>query len=117
MDEIDCEQKRALTARGTLMPEARSAKKLEALQLEHKIAVEDDERRFAHDNVWTSCCLRLDKRGVVFFAQLAISVGIAGFSVGMMAAYPDDCATFSRYSPLLTLVGGIWLPQPNLKNA
>lgn len=107
---------RALTARGTLMPEAKSTPRLNPMLVAHQIEVEDDNRRFEHENVWASCCLRLDRRGVVYFAQLFISIGLATFCIAMMATN-QDCATFARFSPLLTLIAGVWLPQPSLKGS
>jgi hypothetical protein len=63
--------------------------------------------------VWESCCLRLDKRIVVFMSQLSTSLTIIFFCMFMLCAY-RDCETFARYSPLLTLVIGVWLPQPRM---
>ena len=108
---------RALTARGSLMPEAKSAPRLNPLLVAHQIEVDNEQRHFEHENVWASCCLRLDRRGVVYFAQLAISVGAAAFSIAMMASHPEDCAVFSRFSPILSLVLGVWMPQPSLKGS
>ncbi len=84
--------------------------------VQHKIAVEDDERKFDHSYKWESCCLRVDKRALSFFTQAAFSAGIVAFTVGMMVVN-QDCATFSRYSPLLTLVVGVWLPSPQMRDS
>ena len=83
--------------------------------LQHKIEVEDDERKFNHDYTWTSCCLRVDKRALNYFTQASFSAAIVIFCITMLINN-QDCATFSRYSPLLTLVVGVWLPNPNLKH-
>ena len=82
----------------------------------HKIAVEDNEREFAHKYYWSSCCLRVDKRALAFFTQAAFSGSIVTFCIVMLITAPD-CETFSRYSPLLTLVVGVWLPSPQLKDS
>jgi len=63
--------------------------------------------------VWESCCLRLDKRIVVFMSQLSTSLAIIFFCMYMLCTH-RDCDTFARYSPLLTLVIGVWLPQPRM---
>ena len=65
----------------------------------------------------TGCrvCFKMDKRAVSYFSQLTISISLCAFTIGMMAVN-QDCATFSRYSPLLTLIAGIWMPQPSMKN-
>ena len=85
------------------------------LVTKHKIDVEDDERKFDHSYKLESCCLRVDKRALSFFTQAAFSASIVEFTVGMMVVN-QDCATFSRYSPLLTLVVGVWLPSPHLRD-
>ena len=82
----------------------------------HKIAVEDNEREFEHKYQWSSCCLRVDKRALSFFTQAAFSGSIVAFCIAMLIT-AQDCATFSRYSPLLTLVVGVWLPSPQLKDS
>ena len=80
----------------------------------HQIAVDDDERAYQHKTTWKSCCLLLDKRATIFFAQLTFSLIIVGFCVGMLISN-QDCPTFSRWSPLLVLILGVWLPQPSLR--
>ena len=82
----------------------------------HKIAVEDNQIEFEHKYTWNSCCLRVDKRALLFFTQAGFSAAIAGFCVGMLIIN-QDCPTFSRYSPLLGLVIGVWLPSPQLKDS
>lgn len=82
----------------------------------HQIAVEDNQIEFEHKYQWNSCCLRVDKRALLFFTQATFSVAVAGFCIGMLIS-AQDCATFSRYSPLLGLVIGVWLPSPQLKDS
>jgi len=36
----------------------------------HKIQVEDEERKFAHETTWRSCCLTVDKRALLYFGQM-----------------------------------------------
>ena len=79
-----------------------------------KVEADKEERKFNHSVMWRSCCLEVDRRAVSFFSQLAFSVVIVAFCVVMLGMF-QDCATFSRYSPLVTLVIGIWLPQPQLR--
>ena len=93
------------------MKEARAPPKLDQKLVQHQIDIEDGEIKFKHENYWVSCCLKMDKRAVSYFSQLTISISLCAFTIGMMAVN-QDCATFSRYSPQLTLVVGIWLPQP-----
>ncbi len=88
---------------------------LRAQVAEHAIKVEDDERKFNHAYTWNSCCLRVDRRALSFFTQAAFSAAIVGFCIAMLSI-SQDCETFSRYSPLLTLVIGVWLPSPKLNS-
>ncbi len=82
---------------------------------EHKIAVDDEERKFQHETTWNSCCLKVDKRALVYFTQAGFSAVIVAFCITLLGLN-QDCETFSKYSPLLTLVVGIWLPQPQMKS-
>ena len=106
-----------LTKKGTTVPPPppSSNSELQKIQFQHDIAVEDDERTFDHENRWNSCCLTVDKRAIAFFAQVAVGAIIICFCVTMLVSN-QDCATFSRYSPLLTFVVGILLPAPRLSN-
>ncbi len=79
----------------------------------HKIDVEDDNRKFEHDNYYNSCCLRCDKRALQFIVQAIFSAIVIIFCIAILL-YNQDCATFSRYGPLLGLVIGVWLPQPHM---
>ena len=54
----------------------------------HKFAVEDDERRFAHETTWRSCCLTVDKRALLYFGQMGVGILIIGFCIAMLAT--DD---------------------------
>lgn len=89
-------------------------KKENSQLVQHKIAVEDDERRFQHETVWTSCCVRVDKRAVSYITQVVFSGAIISFCIAMLAT-DQECPSFSRYSPLLTLVIGVWLPSPRMQ--
>ena len=77
----------------------------------HKFAVEDVERKFAHETTWRSCCLTVDKRALLYFGQMGVGILIITFCVAMLIQN-QDCDTFARYSPLLALVVGIMLPAP-----
>ena len=69
----------------------------------HKFQVEDDERKFQHETTWRSCCLTVDKRALLYFGQMGVGILIITFCVAMLIQN-QDCDTFARYSPLLTLV-------------
>ena len=62
---------------------------------------------------WRSCCLTVDKRAALFISQLGVGITIIGFCIGMLVNN-TDCATFSRWGPLLTFVIGVFLPAPRM---
>ena len=78
---------------------------------EHTILVEDDERAFSHEYTWTSCCLKMDKRALSFFTQAFFSLITICFCITMLVKSPGDS---EKYASLLTLVLGVWLPNPKL---
>ena len=82
--------------------------------VQHQIDVDDENRKFEHDNTYKSCCLTIDKRALNFFTQAIFSGAIIGFCITMLSTN-TDCPTFSRYSPLLTFIIGVYLPNPHLK--
>ena len=69
---------------------------------------------FKRRTLWRSGCLECDKRAVLYFSQLFMSVLIVTFCVVMMVVN-QNCETFSRFSPLLTFMLGIWFPQPQMR--
>ena len=79
----------------------------------HKIQVDAEERKFAHETTWRSCCLTVDKRALLYFGQMGVGILIISFCISMLIM-DDSCDSFARYSPLLTLVVGIMLPAPKL---
>ena len=79
----------------------------------HKIEVDNQERKFAHETGWRSCCWTVDKRALLYFGQMGVVILIIAFLHTMLAT-DDSCDSFARYSPLLTLVVGIMLPAPKL---
>lgn len=83
------------------------------IKLAHDMKAEDSQVAFEHSTMWTSCCFRLDKRAISYFGQMLVGIGLCVFCVCMLVVN-QDCATFSRYSPLLSFIVGVLLPQPQL---
>jgi len=79
-------------------------------------STEKTEREFKRKFLWKSCCMELDKRAVLFFSQLALSFVIILFCMTMLILN-QDCSTFSRWSPVVTFMVGIWFPQPQLRES
>jgi hypothetical protein len=82
---------------------------------QHRIQVEDEERKFEHDNTYKSCCLLMDKRGLIFFTQLFFSASILIFCIVQLCLKPD-CETYAKYSSMMMLIVGVYLPNPHLKD-
>ena len=73
--------------------------------IKHQIDIEDDNRKFDHDNTYNSCWFRCDKRALQFIVQAMFSAIVIIFCITILLVN-QDCATFSRYGPLLGLVIG-----------
>ena len=71
-------------------------------------------KRERYDNTWDSCCFRLDRRAAMFFSQLFISLLVMVFCLYQLLT-KSSCETDALYSGLLTLILGVYLPQPKIK--
>ena len=76
--------------------------------------VEDDERKFNHDNMYHSCCLSVDRRGLTFFTQLFFSASVLIFCIAQLSLNPD-CPTYAKYSSIMMFLVGIYIPNPNME--
>ena len=65
------------------------------------------------ENHWESCCIRIDKRAVLFFSQLMISLIIIFFCIYQLVILPD-CESKTPFMGLLTLVIGVWVNPPTM---
>jgi hypothetical protein len=73
------------------------------------------ENRIKLENTWRSCCLLVDRRALLFFSQLGISISIMGLCIFQLINHHDDCDSNQLYSGLLTMLIGIHLPQPKMR--
>ena len=83
--------------------------------LQHKIEVEDDERKFNHDNMYHSCCLSVDRRGLTFFTQLFFSASVLIFCIVQLSLNPD-CPTYAKYSSIMMFLVGVYIPNPSMNS-
>jgi len=97
------------------MDEQKNHLVLKQSMTQHKIQVDDEERKFQHDNTYKSCCLSMDKRGLIFFTQLTFSLSILIFCIVQLSINPD-CPTYAKYSSMMMLIVGVYLPNPHLKD-
>jgi hypothetical protein len=77
----------------------------EKKKLELKLA----EKKY--ENTWESCCLKTDKRAVVYFTQMIVICGIMGFSISQLIRI-NSCEGQQAYMGLLTLLIGLLMPNP-----
>ena len=75
--------------------------------IEHRIELEDEKIK----NTWQSCCITLDKRACQYFTQMAVLIGVMGFSVGMLLTH-DTCTDQQAYLSLLMMLIGLVIPAP-----
>ncbi len=69
-------------------------------------------RRVEDPEIWRSCCLDVDKRVVQFSVQVMFSLILIIFSMYMLMN-TDNCSEQQVYVSLLTLVIGVFLPNPH----
>tara|TARA_B110000503_G_C7078973_1_gene384267 strand:+ start:358 stop:747 length:390 start_codon:yes stop_codon:yes gene_type:complete len=68
-----------------------------------------------NENKWSSCCFTVDKRAVVFFSQLLITLSVVILCIYQLVKHHDNCDSNQLYSGILSMVIGIYLPQPKIK--
>lgn len=68
------------------------------------------------DSEWKSCCFKLDKDFMKFFVQITISFMVLTLSIYKLVIITNN-EDKSLYVSLLTLVLGIYTPQPTIKNS
>jgi hypothetical protein len=71
------------------------------------------EQQSIIENNWKSCCLTVDKRAVLFFSQLSISILVILFCCFQLIRL-ENCEAQSLYSGILTLILGVWCPSPKM---
>ena len=67
------------------------------------------------ENEYKSCCLKTDKRALLFFSQLSISLITLLVCIYQLITHHDDCENNQLYSNILMMILGVWVPQPNMK--
>ena len=80
-----------------------------------KDAVEIEKDLIETENTYRSCCLTSDKRALQFFSQFTICVGVLLFSMYKLIN-SEECEETQVYIGLITMIIGIYLPNPKIKN-
>lgn len=72
----------------------------------------ESETRFVRENIYTSCCCKLDKRAAHFFAQLLITLLMLFFCI-----YYIISGDPAQSGPVWALIGtfvGYWFDSPSI---
>ena len=79
-----------------------------------KDAVEIEKDLIKTENTYRSCCLTSDKRALQFFSQFTLCVGVLLFSMYKLIN-SNECEETQVYIGLITMIIGIYIPQPVIK--
>lgn len=80
-----------------------------------KDAVEIEKELIQTENTYRSCCLVVDRRALQFFSQFTICVGVLLFSMYKLIN-SNECEETQLYVGMITMIVGIYIPQPKMKN-
>lgn len=80
--------------------------------MDEKTSLLDEDK----NNEWKSCCFKADKDFLKFFVQISISFMILTLSIYKLVVIENNGDEKSLYVSLLTLILGIYTPQPSIKN-
>jgi hypothetical protein len=56
--------------------------------------------------VWSSCCLRTDRKAVIYLSQIAFAFSVLGFSCTMLVVSGGNCEQSSPYFSLISFLMG-----------
>lgn len=70
-------------------------------------------RQAEERNRWQSCCFEVDKRVVLFGAQLFVSTYIASFCMYQLVTL-KNCEAQTLYTGILTFTIGLYFPNPRM---
>ena len=84
----------------------------EIKNLEAVVHIKDEIER--NSNAWTSCCLTVDKRFVVFIVQSITCLSIMVFSM-IMLFFKNSCDN-QIYVGLISTIIGLYMPTPKIKD-
>ncbi len=64
---------------------------------------------------WKSCCFEIDARVFQFIAILIISVMVISFCMFQLIYHAKTCPEQQMYMSTLTLVIGVFVPNPRIR--
>ena len=69
----------------------------------------------SEDNVWHSCCLKVDRHAVIYFVQIFFVFCMSAVCVERIVHYAEDCNNRSTFMSILTALIGFILPSPRFR--
>jgi hypothetical protein len=76
---------------------------------------QEDKSEGSDTNEWKSFCFKVNPDFLKFFVQISISFIILGLSIYKLIVIADNGDEKNLYVSLLTLILGIYTPQPTIK--
>ena len=77
--------------------------------------IQELKERIEIENTWKSCCLLVDRRALIFFSQLGISISVMALCIYQLITHHDSCDSNQLYTGILTMLIGIHLPSPKMR--
>jgi hypothetical protein len=75
--------------------------------------IDELEKKISAENSWVSCCFKTDRRAVIYFSQFGLSISVVIMCIYQLLT-KDDCNSNQLFLGLLTLILGVYLPQPKI---
>ena len=75
--------------------------------------IEELEKQKLAENTWRSCCLKTDRRAVIYFSQFGLSASVVILCIYQLLT-KNDCNSNQLFLGLLTLILGVYLPTPKI---
>ena len=76
--------------------------------------IDELERKIAAENTWNSCCLKTDRRAVIYFSSFSLSASVLVLCIYQLLT-KDDCNSNQLFLGLLTFILGVYFPNPKIQ--
>jgi hypothetical protein len=76
--------------------------------------IQELERKLEVENTWNSCCLKTDRRAVIYFTSFSLSASVLVLCIYQLLT-KDDCNSNQLFLGLLTFILGVYFPNPKIQ--
>lgn len=76
--------------------------------------IQELERKIQVENTWNSCCLKTDRRAVIYFTSFSLSASVVILCIYQLLT-KDDCNSNQLFLGLLTFILGVYFPNPKIQ--